>query len=128
MRQERPLPTQQQFENRVAAAYYPLREAKRICVEVEDWFGPISVGPALRRQIVASPMVCVERDFAERVERTSSLYGSKMDASLRGTKMSLLPVLKGQSVCGTKRRTKNRKLSNISVYTQSLVGTTTANI
>ena len=70
----KPQPTQQNFENQLAAAYYPLQKVKRIIVEVEQDIGSIRLPPKLRRHIQASDMVLLERTLEERISHLQKEY------------------------------------------------------
>ena len=74
--QKEPVPTQQNFENQLAEAFLALGEAPRILVEIENLIGPLALPRPLREKIVASPVVLVERDFEERVERLATEYAA----------------------------------------------------
>lgn len=71
--------TQQQFENDLALAYYPLRKAPRIAIELETALGPVFIAEKLRKNMQHSPMVFLERDINERVAALISTYTKTWD-------------------------------------------------
>jgi tRNA 2-selenouridine synthase len=67
-------PAQQGFENQLVASYEPLAAWPSLLVEIENKIGPVTVPPIVQRAIDAAPIVLVERDFDDRVERLSREY------------------------------------------------------
>ncbi len=63
--QPEPSPTQQQFENLIANAYLAVCHHKRIIVEIEGAIGPVTVPAKIRRHILQSPMIFLDRDIAK---------------------------------------------------------------
>jgi tRNA 2-selenouridine synthase len=74
--QSAPVPTQQTFENELAEAFLRLGDAPKILVEIENFIGPLKLPTKLRERIVTSPVVLIERDFDDRVERLASEYAA----------------------------------------------------
>jgi len=74
--QKEPVPTQQNFENQLAEAFLALGDAPRILVEIENLIGPLALPRPLREKIITAPVVLVERDFEERVERLAAEYAA----------------------------------------------------
>ncbi len=66
--------TQQNFENRLDAAYVKLPPAGEILVEIETMLGPISLPKPLRDRLEASDVVLLTRTFEDRVERLAAEY------------------------------------------------------
>lgn len=94
--QEEVVPSQQTFENRLAEALWSLELAdkpRRILVEIESKLGPLSLPKLLRAKIYQSPVVLLERDFADRVARLADEYsrgwGARED-KLFGERLELL--------------------------------------
>lgn len=72
--QAKPSPTQQNFENELCLAYEALSHQPKILVEIENYIGPCLVPFKLREALTCSPMILLERDFEDRVERLATEY------------------------------------------------------
>lgn len=69
-------PTQQNFENRLANEYLLVTNYKEILVEIEDFIGPVRLPHKLRNNVFSSPMVFLERDMEDRINRIAKEYTS----------------------------------------------------
>jgi tRNA 2-selenouridine synthase len=87
-------PTQQNFENQLAADYYPLRHRKLIAVEIEQNIGQIHMPAKLRTNVYASPMVLVERSVDSRVERLVEDYAPLWNDASRRAFIDRLEMLR----------------------------------
>ncbi len=67
-------PTQQQFENQLANAYFDVRRHPIVIVEIEQNIGKIQMPYSLREHITKSDMVLIERDLDDRVKHIAAEY------------------------------------------------------
>jgi len=76
-------PTQENFENEVAHALYPLLKKPYICVEAESrTIGKKNLSSGVYTSIHSSPCLFVECSFEERLQRVVADYGTKPEAIL----------------------------------------------
>ena len=71
-----PQPTQQNFENQLAGAYWAVKSAPVIIVEVEQNIGKIQMAEPLRRHVYSSDMIHLERSMEDRVRHIYKEYAS----------------------------------------------------
>ncbi len=77
--QKAPVPTQQNFENKLADLALDLPPTGPILVEIETLLGPIYMPHRLKEKILISPIVQVSRDFDDRVDRLTQDYVHNWD-------------------------------------------------
>lgn len=68
------LPSQQDFENRIAHAFFPWQEAAGIVLELENALGSVAVPSGLRKSMYQSPMVYLSRDLPGRIRLIEEEY------------------------------------------------------
>ena len=95
----KPQPTQQNFENQLAADYYPFKTVRRIIVEVEQDIGTIRMPPKLRHHILTSDMVLLERTMEDRIAHLQREYvlnwNGKEDAQFQERMLHLKKQIQG---------------------------------
>lgn len=72
--QKNKTPSQQNFENKLSAAYYKIKKSPIILMEIETMIGPICLPKQLRTAILSAPMIHIERDYQHRVNALTKIY------------------------------------------------------
>lgn len=86
--------TQQQFENDLATAYFPLREAQRIVIELETVLGNIYVGTKLKKHLRASPKMLLQSSFEKRQQAIIADYAPEWNQETRERFIACLQELR----------------------------------
>ncbi len=92
--QEKISVTQQNFENTLYDAYLEVHSCPKILVELENFIGPVKVPQHIRESLQKSPMVFVDRHFADRVQILTQVYCQKWSPEMEQDFLTRLPLLK----------------------------------
>jgi tRNA 2-selenouridine synthase len=107
MAQARPSPTQQNFENHIAAVYLKIRHHPTILVELENFIGPVYLPQSLRKSLTLAPMIFVKRGMPQRVAHIVDVYFRDWTVQAETMFINNLDLLKNKFVCEQKSRVKS---------------------
>ena len=68
LNQSSPLPSQQNFENRIVEDLHKCKNSRFILVEIENYFGNVNLPKVLREKMLSAPVVVLKRSLESRVE------------------------------------------------------------